>query len=323
MRVTAAVVVLVGLIAAGAAGAAALDRARTFPTSVTALDLSGQAVATATAWAPGHCESVGLWSPDVRAAYTFQAPGPCPRTSTGRGIAAVATSYNRVLWLAYAGGNTRDWTLWTATRRAHRPLKLRFASAPVDAPAPIVLGNGDVGFIPYAVGADVVVVSDTGARVLSWHAPAGVTALTSWGEDVGVLLETGHVEVVASRSGRQTVTDYDYAPGEVRAFRIAKLGAIVQTADDIEIRTPTKTTPLGLGPRARLIAFADGNVVYALGSEIRDYKRPSGADVLFRRVKPPFLADFDSGGLAWSVGRQVCFSVRSYVESPLVRAPGC
>jgi len=47
MRVTAAVVVLVGLIAAGAAGAAALDRARTFPTSVTALDLSGQAVATA------------------------------------------------------------------------------------------------------------------------------------------------------------------------------------------------------------------------------------------------------------------------------------
>jgi hypothetical protein len=323
MRVTAAVLVLVSLTAAGVAGAAALDRARTFPTSVTALDMSGQAVATATAWSPSHCESVDLWSPDVNAGYTFQAPGPCPRTSTGRGIASVAMSYNRVLWLAYAGGNTRDWTLWTATPRARRPLKLRFASAPVDAPAPIVLGSGDEYGTPYAVGADVVEVSDTGTRILSRHAPARVTALTAWGGDVGVLLETGHLEVLSSRSGQPPVTDYAYAPGAVRAFRIAKLGAIVQTTDDIEIRTPTKTTPLGLGPRARLIAFADGNVVYALGSEIRDYKRPSGEDVLFRRVKPPFLADFDSGGLAWSVGRQVCFSVRSYVESPLVRAPGC
>ena len=186
-----------------------------------------------------------------------------------------------------------------------------------------MLGTGDEFGTPYAVGANVFEVSDTGARVLSWHAPARVTALTSWGGEVGVLLETGHLEVLSSRTGQAPVTDYTYAPGEVRAFRIAKLGAIVQTTDDIGIRSPTKTTPLGLGPTARLLAFADGNVVYARGSEIRDYRRPSGDDVLFRRVKPPFLADFDSGGLAWSAGRQVCFSVRSYVESPLVRAPGC
>ena len=86
---------LAGLIAAGVAGAATLDRPRTFATSLTALDMSGQAVAAATAWAPGHCESVDLWSPDLKVAYTFQAPGPSPRTSTGRGIASVATSYNR------------------------------------------------------------------------------------------------------------------------------------------------------------------------------------------------------------------------------------
>jgi hypothetical protein len=109
----------------------------------------------------------------------------------------------------------------------------------------------------------------------------------------------------------------------VRTFRIAKIGAIVNTKDDIEIRTPKTTTPLGLGPDVRLLAFADGNVVYARGGEIRDYKRPSGDDVLFRRVKPPFLADFDSAGLAWSVDRHVCFSVRLYAESPHMRAPGC
>jgi hypothetical protein len=212
MRVSSALLALGVLLAAGVAGAATLDRTRILPTQVTALDSTLQAVATATAWAPGHCESVDLWSPDVGAAYTFRVPGSCPRTSTGRGIASVATSYNRVLWLAYAGGNTRDWTLWTATRRAHRPLKLRFASAPVDAPAPIVLGNGDEFGTPYAVGADVVEVSDTGTRILSRHAPARVVALTAWGGDVGVLLETGHIEVLSSRSGQPPVTDYAYTP---------------------------------------------------------------------------------------------------------------
>jgi hypothetical protein len=323
VRLPTALLVLAGLVLAGAAAGATLDRTRLLPTPVTALDMSDQAVASATAWSPGHCESVDLWSPDVRAGYTFHAPGPCPQTSTGRGIAAVATSYNRIVWLGYAGGNSRDWMLWTATRTAKRPLQLRFASSDVDAPAPIVLGNGDESGIPYAVGADVVELSDTGKRLLLWHAPGRVVALAVSGGRVGVLLAMGPLEVLSQRNGHVTVTEYAYAPGEVRAFRIAAIGAVVNTADDIEIRTPTKTTPLDIGPGARLAGFADGNVVYSRGSEIRDYKRPSGTDMLLRRVKPPFLAEFDRTGLAWTTGRHVCFSVRSYVGSPDVRAPGC
>jgi hypothetical protein len=232
----------------------------------------------------------------------------------------VSTDYNRVLWLAYAGGNTREWTLWTATRTSHRPLELRFAAADIDAPPPIVLGNGDEFGIPYAVGRDVVVLGTRGTRELSWHAPARVMALEQSGGAVGALLETGPLDVV---SDNRHVTDYAYAPGEVRAFRVASIGTIVSTKTDIEIRTPTKTIPLGIGPGALLDGFADGNVVYSRGGELRDYKRPSGADVRLRQVPQPFLAEFDRRGLAWTTGRHVCFAVRAYLASPNVRAAGC
>src|SRR5262249_57279780 len=110
------------------------------PAAVWGLDETAAAVATGVGWTPRSCEAVILWQPDYFARRTFRAPGPCERTSTGRGVAAVATDGERVVWLAYAGGNQRDWLLWTATRTARRPRLLRFRSADVDGPAPIVLG---------------------------------------------------------------------------------------------------------------------------------------------------------------------------------------
>jgi hypothetical protein len=325
MRLASMLLVLAALVLAGVAGAATLDRARVLPAKVTALDMTDQAVATATAWAPGACEGVDLWSPDIRGAFKFRAPGPCPATSTGRGIASVATSYNRVAWLGYAGGNTRDYTLWTATRTAKRPIKLRFASADVDAPAPIVLGNGGEGGIPYAVGADVYELSDQGARVLAWHAPARVVALAAGSNagNVAALLENGHLAILTAVGKKVQVTDYAYAPGGVRAFRIASIGTVVNTTSDIEIRTGSATKSLGVGPGARLVGYSDGNVVYTRGNEIRDHFGPAGKDVLLRHVKAPFLAEFDRRGLAWSTGRAVCFAPRVYFASPISHAPGC
>jgi hypothetical protein len=325
MRVPTVLLVLAALVFAGIAGAATLDRLRVEPTAVTALDMTDQAVATATAWSPGHCESVDLWSPDIRGAYRFSAPGPCPRTSTGRGIASVSTSYNDVAWLAYAGGNTRDWTLWTASRDKKRPVRLRFASAPVEDPAPIVLGNGADGKIPYAVGRNVVVLDHSSYRpqVLTWRAPARVVALAGVDTSIGVLLETGHFELVGWIGRKAVVSDYAYAPGEVTAFRTGAPGLIVSTKTDIEINDGTTRTPLGIGPGARLVGFADGNVVYTRGAEIRDFYRATGEDVLLRHVKPPFLAEFDRRGLAWTTGRHVCFAVRAYFASRNFLAPGC
>jgi hypothetical protein len=308
------------LAVAGSAGATALDRGFTAGAPVTALDETAASVATAVAWTPRSCEAVVLWQPDTFARRTFRAPGPCPQTSTGRGIAAVATVFERVVWLAYAGGNSRDWTLWTATPTARTARRLRFATADVDAPQPIVLGNGGEQGIPYAAGADVIVIGPSGKRALSWHAPAGVVALAQGANSVGVLVETGHLFVIALSGGR--VTDYDYPPGAVRAFRIASVGAVVERRAGIEIRTARGATPFPVPAGARLVGFVDGQLVYAVRNQIREYFRPGSRDVLLRRVQTPFRAEFDRRGMAWASGRRVCWAVRVNV-APLPHGTGC
>ena len=311
MRERLAVAAALALLAAGGAGASALDRGYTAPAPVSALDETAAAVATGLAWTPRSCEAAVLWQPDLFARRTFRAPGPCERTSTGRGVAAVATDGERVAWLAYAGGNERDWLLWTATPTARQPRLLRFRSVDVDQPAPIVLGNGGEGGIPYALGRDVIVIGPRGRRVLFWHAPARVLALAQGAGSVGALLETGHLFVVGLAGG---VTDLDYAPNDVRAFRIASVGAVVQTQRGIELRSAGRRTSLPVPAGARLVGFVDGQLVYALRDQIRRYTRATGRDQLLRRVRAPFRAEYDRRGLAWVTGRRVCWAVRVVVE---------
>jgi len=311
MRTRAALLAVLALATAGAAGAAALDRGYIAAAPVSALDETAAAIATGLAWTPKRCEAVVLWQPDFFTRRTFRAPGPCEQTSTGRGVAAVSTDGERVVWLAYAGGNNRDWLLWTATPTARTPRRLRFRSADVDAPPPIVLGNGGEGGIPYALGRDVIVIGPRGRRALFWHAPARVVALAQGAGKVGALLATGHLFVVALGG---TTTDLAYAPNEVRAFRIAAVGAVVQTPTRIERRTARTRTPLLARAGARLVGYVDGQLVYAVGDQIRGFTRATGRDLLLRRVGVPFRAEYDRRGLAWVHARRVCWSVRVGVE---------
>jgi hypothetical protein len=310
VRIRVVLLALLCLASAGAAVGAAYDRGWQAPAPVTALDQTASGVATALAWTPQSCEAVVLWQPAYFARRTFRVPGPCPQTSTGRSIASVATDFARVVWLAYVGGNTREWTLWTATPTARKPRRLRFASADVDAPAPIVLGNGDETGIPYAVGPDVVVIGHRGKRALSWHAPGRVVALAVGAGSVGALLETGQLEVVSLFNR----VDLDYPPAAVRAFRIAAVGAVVETRTGIEVRTARRTAHLPVPAGATLVGYADGELVYALRDQIRAFFRSDGRDVRLRRVRPPFRAEFDRRGMAWVTGRRVCWAVRVYVS---------
>src|SRR5262249_56318581 len=91
MRTRLALVAALALVVAAGAGAAVLDRGYTAPAPVSALDETAAAVATGVGWTPGSCEAVILWQPDYFARRTFRSPGSCERTSTGRGVAAVAT----------------------------------------------------------------------------------------------------------------------------------------------------------------------------------------------------------------------------------------
>src|SRR5690242_11576395 len=157
-------VVFAAVLVAAALEAAA-STAATAPPAVTALAAAQGRTAFATAWTKTRCERV------VLGRRSF-GPRICPAVSTGRGIAAVEVAGARLLWLGYAGGNTREWTLETATATKPQPRQLRFVAQDVDQPAPIVLGPGDGTLLAYAAGKTVVALRPDGSRAFSWTAGA-------------------------------------------------------------------------------------------------------------------------------------------------------
>jgi hypothetical protein len=162
-------------VTASIASAAPADRIGTSPGRVLALARSGLNVAFLAAPAKGHCgQQVEFW--DLASAGVYKLGHPdrlCSEgPSTGSGVTDIAVSDGRVLWLAYAGGNLRDWILYTATPTRRTERQLEFKEVDVDAPPPIVLGTGSDGVLPYAVGSTVKVIAFDGRLLYTCRHPA-------------------------------------------------------------------------------------------------------------------------------------------------------
>ena len=104
--------------------------------------------------------------PAARAGSTAMGSRPTSRASRARARAAaspaVAMSANRSVWIQYAGGNDRDWQLFTATRTLTKPRQLAFVEQDVELPSPIVVGQGTLDAVPYAVKQTVTYLGDNG-----------------------------------------------------------------------------------------------------------------------------------------------------------------
>jgi hypothetical protein len=315
--------VLLAVVAAATAGVAAgagATRGKPATSRITAVDAAGGAMAVGLAWTPKACEGAMIWSPGERAAWTFRLPRPCPATRTGRGVAAVSSSAFRVVFLSYVGGSTREWRLWTATRTAHTPRLLRSASAKAGEPAPILLGNGGDGGIPYAVGRTVVVLSDDGTRTLTWTAPGAIAALNATYVNLAVTLADGDVVVVPA-SGSATT----YAGVGARNAQAALGGAVYETPTHIVLRRGKATRILTATPGARLVAFNSGALLYRVGGALHLYRNWTGKDIVrSAHIQPPYLVDADRRLLAWASRSLLCSAVFwNDPTLPLGRYPGC
>src|SRR6185437_9493788 len=103
-------------VVGGLAAAARADRGWAPPAgAVGPVDVAYGSFAGGIGWTRSTCEGAVLWLPGIRQRWLFHVSGPCPETSTGRGVSAVAVSSQRIAFLSYVGGNTREWRLWTAT----------------------------------------------------------------------------------------------------------------------------------------------------------------------------------------------------------------
>jgi hypothetical protein len=318
-------VVAAAAVVGGLAASARADRGWAPPAraAVGPVDVAHGSFAGGIGWTRSTCEGAVLWLPGERQRWLFHVPGPCPATSTGRGVSAVAVSSRRVVFLSYVGGNTREWRLWTATPTARLPRLLRTASGDAEAPSPILLGNGGEEGIPWAVGRDVFVLAGDGHRALTWHAPADIVSLNEHSGLVAATLADGTVQLVPVQPSKAALISYAQ-PG-ARAAQAISGGAVIDASDGIHLRKGSRTLRLDVPAGARLLGYSDGWLVYATGRAIHVFSYQRSQDILARSVRSgPVTADADRGGIGWTNGGTLCWTVFSYLRGkPLPFSAAC
>ncbi len=302
------------------AAAAGADRTVTSPGRVQALARSGFSVAFLSGPYAGHCgPHVELWSLVTRGVHRLGrhtdalcSEGP----STGSGVTDISVAGDRALWLAFAGGNLRDWLLETATTTRPIERQLEFREVDVDAPPPIVLGVASEQVMPYSIGATVKVLKASGARAYTWRAPGRVTNTTAYRATVAAFVVGGRCFVLSPAGVvRQT---YTFAPGSVQEFALAGVGLVVQlTGRRVEIRRGASVVrTLRLPAGARMLDYAEGILLYRRGTQIRARRVSTGKDALLRRATHAVL---EHNGLSYAVGRRVSSVAMVNVQAALAR----
>jgi hypothetical protein len=321
-----AAALLTGALAATAEGVTTRGRTRIEHAPIVALSVTGRSVTYAVGdnASKTDCAHVYLWrtagGPTGKWRYGKPTEEPCIEgLSTGSGISAVAMSAERSLWIQYAGGNLRDWQLYTATRTTTKPRQLAFVEQDVELPSPIVVGQGTLAAVPYAVKQTVTYLGDDGAAVFKWTAPASVRLLAAGhgpgGAQVAAVLDSGVVDLL-SGSGK-VVRSYTYSPGAVTAVSLAPAGLVVQTGTTIAIRNGARITTLALPKGAKMFGYGEGRVYYSLTGSLHARKVSSGVDspLVAPRLGRSAIGSFaTAGGFAWAIGNQISWSCAACVD---------
>jgi hypothetical protein len=258
---------------------------------------------------------VKLWSISKGIAATFQLPigFSCTiETSTGTGIASVSVASERVVWLAYTGGNIREWALFTARPASAKPLRLRFVARNVDGPAPIVVGQGTPAGIPYAVNREIVYLGDDGTRLFKVIADSPVRQIAAGPGPFGirVVALTAEGQIVPLAADGSAAGDNIVVEGVVKALRLFAGGVAYQVGNVVNIVGPGETS-VTLPGGSTMVDVAAGRILYQRAGDLGAVTISNGANVLLVDGTPaqPVLGQLDATGLAWARGATVNWRV--------------
>jgi hypothetical protein len=292
-------------VTAGIASAATADRVVTSLGRVLGLARGGLNVAFLSGPYRGHCgPHVEFWDLVTGGVHKLgrHTDAFCSESpSTGSGVTDLAVANDRVAWLAYTGGNLRDWILYTATptRPTERQLELR--EVDVDAPPPIVLGTGSEWVIPYAIGSTVKVLAADGHRIYTWQAPGAVTNMTSYGRQVAVFVRGGHCYVLSP--GGAVLQTYTFRPGAVQEFALGGRGLVVQLPGGrIEVHNGRHVHMFSIPPQAKMLDYAENTLLYRIGNTLHGRFLWRGKDGVLRHAK---LGVLESNGLSYAADNKV------------------
>jgi hypothetical protein len=236
--------------------------------TVTALAADGDDVAFAAARTTADCDRVFIWQRQQRKTFQLGKKHRCETGSTGRGIAGIAVTGGRALWVNYVGGNYREWRLWTATTTRSAPRQLQFVSRDVDEPQPIVVGAAAGGLLPYAVDATVTALYTNGTTAFAWPTSSRVVALAAAGGRVAVAQEGARVTVLDTHG---KIVSVNLFASEVSAVALTTKGLLVQRGMVLELRREADTREYTIAPGgvladadAKWAVWSDGKLVHVI-----------------------------------------------------------
>jgi hypothetical protein len=217
--------------------------------TVTALAADGDQAAFTAARTANDCDRAFIWQRLPRLVVQLGKKQRCSPTSTGRGVAGIAVTGGRALWVTYAGGNDRDWQLWTASITRTAPRQVQFVTRSVDEPQPIVVGSAGGGLLPYAVDSTVTTLRSNGTTAFSWTASSPVAALAAADGRVAVAEAGGRVTVLDTRGKIMSV---DLYASDVSAVAFAGKSLLVQRGVTLELRRGAATHEYAIAPDSHL-----------------------------------------------------------------------
>ena len=293
--------VAVALVTAGGATGASVDKVVTSPGKVLALARSQSSAAWISAPGKGRCGStVYLWTVLNDKTYTV---GTSNQTlcGGGSGVMDLAVAGNRVVWLAYDGGTSRTWHLYTATSASPSRRELERATPQNSNQSPIVLGVASSSVIPYSSGSTVKVLQASGAKAYTWQAPGQVTNTTAYQGQVAVFVKGGKCYVL-SPTGVVTAT-YTFHVGAVQEFALTGVGLVVQLPrGKVEIHNGSSVKTVALTSSAQMLDYQDGFILYRVGGQIRALRIATGKEAFIRFGT---YAALESNGMSYASGRTV------------------
>jgi hypothetical protein len=293
--------VAVALVTAGGATSARADKVVTSPGKVLALARSQSSAAWISAPGKSHCGStVYLWTVLNDKTYTVGTSNEA-LCGGGSGVTDLAVAGNRVVWLAYDGGNRREWHLYTATSVSSSRRELERATPQNSSQPPIVLGVASSSVIPYSIGSTVKVLQASGAKAYTWQAPGQVTNTTAYQGQVAVFVKGGKCYVL-SPAGVVTAT-YTFHVGAVQEFALTGVGLVVELPrGKVEIHNGSSVKTVALTTSAKMLDYQDGFILYKVGNQIRALRIATGKEAFIRFGT---YAALESNGMSYASGRTV------------------
>jgi hypothetical protein len=235
---------------------------------VTALAADGDETAFAAAPTKLDCDRVFVWQRTPTRLLQLGRKQACTAPVSGPGIAGLAVTGGRALWVTVGGGKSRSWRLWTATTTKTTPRLLQSSLSPADDEQPIRVGAGGGGLLPYAVDSTVTTLRANGSTAFTWTAPARVVALAATNDRVAVAQEGARVTVLDTHGN---VVSMDLYQTDVSAVAFTGKGILVQRGDLLELRREADAHEFVIAAGAQLddadarwAAWSDGKLVHVI-----------------------------------------------------------